>query len=119
MSKALMYVALQAIGQYNTGDKIPAITDDELQAAVKGGKTIEGLPKARAEFLLSKGAIKKAEAEDDADSDTGEGNGDGGGEVVELEGLSNDDLKALLDKEGIKYNKTDDKKKLIALFPKG
>lgn len=110
MSK-LMYIALQAIGQYNTGDQIPVVTNDELEAAVKDGKSIEGLPKARAEFLLSKGALKKAEAEDAAD------NGDGG-EVVELEGLSNDDLKALLDEEGIKYNKSDDKKKLIALFPK-
>jgi len=109
-----MYIALQAIGQYNTGDQIPVVTNDELEAAVKDGKAIEGLPKARAEFLLSKGAIKKAEAEDDTDdSDGGEG-----GEVVELEGLSNDDLKALLDEEGIKYNKSDDKKKLIALFPK-
>lgn len=110
MSK-LMYIALQAIGQYNTGDQIPVVTNDELEASVKDGKSIEGLPKARAEFLLSKGAIKKVEAE----NDTGDGDG---GEVVELEGLSNDDLKALLDEEGIKYNKSDDKKKLIALFPK-
>ncbi|MGO2507236.1 MAG: hypothetical protein ACTH7L_14145 [Psychrobacter alimentarius] len=110
MSK-LMYIALQAIGQYNTGDQIPVVTNDELEAAVKDGKAIEGLPKARAEFLLSKGAIKKAEAEDDTD------NGDGG-EVVELEGLSNDELKALLDEEGIKYNKSDTKAELIALFPK-
>lgn len=114
MSK-LMYIALQAIGQYNTGDQIPVVTNDELEAAVKDGKAIEGLPKARAEFLLSKGAIKKVEAE----NDTGDGDGDGdGGEVVELEGLSNDDLKALLDEEGIKYNKSDTKAELIALFPK-
>lgn len=110
MSK-LMYIALQAIGQYNTGDQIPVVTNDELEAAVKDGKAIEGLPKARAEFLLSKGAIKKAEAEDDTD-------GGEGGEVVELEGLSNDELKALLDEEGIKYNKSDTKAELIALFPK-
>lgn len=110
MSK-LMYIALQAIGQYNTGDQIPVVTNDELEAAVKDGKSIEGLPEARAEFLLSKGAIKKAEAEDDAD------NGDGG-EVVQLDGLSNDELKALLDEEGIKYNKSDTKAELIALFPK-
>ena len=108
MSK-LMYIALQAIGQYNTGDQIPVVTNDELEAAVKDGKSIEGLPKARAEFLLSKGAIKKAE--DDAD------NGEGG-EVVQLDKLTNDELKALLDEEGIEYNKSDDKKTLIALFPK-
>lgn len=113
MSK-LMYIALQAIGQYNTGDQIPVVTNDELEAAVKDGKSIEGLPEARAEFLLSKGAIKKAEAEDD----TKGGEGDEGGEVVKLAGLSNDELKALLDDEGIKYNKSDDKKTLIALFPK-
>ena len=112
MSK-LMYIALQAIGQYNTGDQIPVVTNDELEAAVKDGKSIEGLPEARAEFLLSKGAIKKAEAEDDTDTDNGDG-----GEVVELEGLSNDELKALLDEEGIKYNKSDTKAELIALFPK-
>ena len=110
MSK-LMYIALQAIGQYNTGDQIPVVTNDELEAAVKDGKSIDGLPKARAEFLLSKGAIKKAEAEDDAD------NGEGG-EVVQLNKLTNDELKALLDEEGIEYNKSNDKKTLIALYPK-
>ena len=109
------YIAKQTIGQYNTGDKIPAITDDELQTAIKDSKAIEGLPKARADFLIKKGAIVEAESEA-VDGDTNEGNT---GEVVELEGLSNDELKALLDEEGIKYNKSDDKKKLISLFPKG
>ena len=113
MSKLKMYVALQAIGQFNTGDKIPAITDDELQAAIKNGKTIEGLPEDRAEFLLSKGAIKEIESDDASNTDE-----DDTGEVVELEGLSNGDLKALLDEEGITYKANDDKKTLIALFPK-
>ena len=110
MSK-LMYIALQAIGQYNTGDQIPVVTNDELEAAVKDGKSIEGLPEARAEFLLSKGAIKKAEAEDDID--TGEG-----GEVVELEKLTKAELTALLDEEEIEYNDSDTKAELIARFPK-
>lgn len=106
------YIAKQAIGQYNTGDKIPAITDDELQAAVKGGKTIEGLPKARADFLIKKGAIAEAEAND---GDTSEGNT---GEVVKLDKLTKAELTALLDEEGIEYNESDTKAELIALFPK-
>lgn len=110
MSK-LMYIALQAIGQYNTGDQIPVVTNDELEAAVKDGKAIEGLPKARAEFLLSKGAIKKAEAEDAAD------NGEGG-EEIQLDKLTKAELTALLDEEGIDYNESDTKAELIALFPK-
>lgn len=114
MSKALMYVALQAIGQYSTGDKIPAITDDELQAAIKDGKAIEGLPKARADFLIKKGAIAEAEA-DDVDTNTSEGNTD---EVVKLDKLTKAELTALLDEEGIEYNESDTKAELIALFPK-
>lgn len=110
MSK-LMYIALQAIGQYNTGDQIPVVTNDELEAAVKDGKAIEGLPKARAEFLLSKGAIKKAEAEDAAD------NGEGG-EVVQLDKLTKADLIDLLNEEGIEYDESNTKAELIALFPK-
>lgn len=110
MSK-LMYIALQAIGQYNTGDQIPVVTNDELEAAVKDGKSIEGLPEARAEFLLSKGAIKKAEAEDD----TKGGESD---EVVELEKLTKAELTALLDEEEIEYNDSDTKAELIARFPK-
>lgn len=107
------YIAKQAIGQYNTGDKIPAITDDELQAAVKGGKTIEGLPKARADFLIKKGAIAEAEAEveaDDVDTNTNE--------VVKLDKLTKVELTALLDEEGIEYNESDTKAELIARFPK-
>lgn len=110
MSK-LMYIALQAIGQYNTGDQIPVVTNDELEAAVKDGKSIEGLLEARAEFLLSKGAIKKAEAEDDTD------NGDGG-EVVQLDKLTKADLIDLLNEEGIEYDESNTKAELIALFPK-
>lgn len=53
------YIAKQAIGQYNTGDKIPTITDDDLKDAVRRGRTVKGLTKDRAEFLLSKGAIEK------------------------------------------------------------
>lgn len=116
MSKALMYVALQAIGQYNTGDKIPAITDDELQTAIKDSKAIEGLPKARADFLIKKGAIEEVESEAEAvDGDTNEGDT---GEVVKLDKLTKAELTALLDEEGIEYNESDTKAELIALFPK-
>lgn len=108
------YIAKQAVGQYNTGDKIPAITDDELQAAIKDGKAIEGLPKARADFLIKKGAIVEAESEAD-DGDTNEGNT---GEVVKLDKLTKAELTALLDEEGIEYNESDTKAELIALFPK-
>lgn len=93
MSK--VYIAKNAIGQFNAGEEVVGLTD-----------------KDRIKYLLGIGAIVEQGSED---GDTGE---DDGGEVVELEGLSNDDLKALLDEEGIKYNKSDDKKKLIALFPK-
>ncbi|KRU23295.1 hypothetical protein [Psychrobacter piscatorii] len=110
MSK--FYIAKQAVGQYNTGDKIPTITDDELKAAVKDGKTVNGLTAERAKFLLSKGAIAEPEGED---ADTAE---DDTNEVVELDTLTNKELKALLDEEGIEYNASDDKKTLIALFPK-
>lgn len=110
MSK--FYIAKQAVGQYNTGDKIPTITDDELKAAVKDGKTVNGLTADRAKFLLSKGAIAEPEG---GDADTAE---DDTNEVVELDTLTNKELKALLDEEGIEYNASDDKKTLIALFPK-
>lgn len=110
MSK--FYIARQAVGQYNTGDKIPTITDEELKAAIKDGETVTGLTADRAKFLLSKGAIAESEGEDD---DADEVNG---GEVVELDKLTNKELKALLDEEGIEYNAADDKKTLIALFPK-
>ena len=113
MSKLKMYIALQAIGQYNTGDKIPTITDDELKAAVKDGKTVAGLTADRAEFLLSKGAIVESENVEAEDVDTGEG-----GEVVELEKLTKAELIALLDEEEIEYNDSDTKAELIARFPK-
>ena len=89
------YIAKQSVGRFKTGE------------------VVEGLTKDRAEFLISKGAIVAAEAVEGEDVNTGEDD-----EVIELEGLSNDDLKALLDEEGIKYKANDDKKTLIALFPK-
>lgn len=112
MSKLKMYIALQAIGQYNTGDKIPTITDDELKAAVKDGKTVAGLTADRAEFLLSKGAIVESSLED-ADTDEDDIN-----EVVELDKLTKAELIALLDEDGIDYNDSDTKAELIARFPK-
>ncbi|SLJ84489.1 hypothetical protein [Psychrobacter sp. DAB_AL43B] len=90
MSK--VYIAKNAIGQFNAGEEVAGLTD-----------------KDRINYLLSIGAIVEQGGEDD----TGEGD-----EVVKLDGLSNDELKKLLDEEGIKYNKSDDKKTLIALFPK-
>ena len=93
MSK--VYIAKNAIGQFNAGEEIVGLTD-----------------KDRIKYLLSIGAIEEGEG---GDVDTGEGEG---GEVVQLDKLTNDELKALLDEEGIEYNKSDDKKTLIALFPK-
>ena len=95
MSK--VYIAKNAIGQFNAGEEVVGLTD-----------------KDRIKYLLSIGAIEEAE---DADADIDTGNGEGG-EVVQLDKLTNDELKALLDEEGIEYNKSDDKKTLIALFPK-
>ena len=89
------YIAKQSVGRFKTGE------------------VVEGLTKDRAKFLLSKGAIVEAEAVEGEDVNTGEG-----GEVVELDTLTNKELKALLDEEGIEYNASDDKKTLIALFPK-
>ena len=95
MSK--VYIAKNAIGEFNTGEEVVGLTD-----------------KDRIKYLLSIGAIEEAEG---GDVDTGEDEGEGG-EVVQLDKLTNDELKALLDEEGIEYNKSDDKKTLIALFPK-
>ena len=89
------YIAKQSIGRFKTGEVVEGLTED------------------RAEFLLSKGAIVEAEAVEGEDIDTGEG-----GEAVELDTLTNKELKALLDEEGIEYNASDDKKALIARFPK-
>lgn len=90
------YIAKQSIGEVRTGGEV------------------EGLTEERAKFLLEKGAIVEAEAvEGEDDTKGGEG-----GEVVELDKLTNKELKALLDEEGIEYNASDDKKTLIALFPK-
>lgn len=96
MSK--VYIAKNAIGEFNTGEEVVGLTD-----------------KDRIKYLLSIGAIEEAEGGEDVDTDTGDGEG---GEVVQLDKLTNDELKALLDEEGIDYNKSDDKKTLIALFPK-
>ncbi|WP_296206874.1 hypothetical protein [Psychrobacter sp. UBA3480] len=89
------YIAKQSVGRFKTGE------------------VVEGLTEKRAKFLLEQGAIVEAEAVEGEDVDTGEG-----GEVVELDTLTNKELKALLDEEGIEYNASDDKKTLIALFPK-
>ena len=83
------YIAKQSIGRFKTGEVVEGLTED------------------RAEFLLSKGAIVEAEAVE------GEG-----GEVVELEKLTKDELTALLDEEEIEYNDSDTKAELIARFPK-
>ena len=95
-----IYIAKNAIGQFNAGEEVVGLTD-----------------KDRIKYLLSIGAIAEKGSEEDTGEDEGTDN-DEGGEVVKLDGLSNDELKALLDEEGIKYNKSDDKKTLIALFPK-
>lgn len=91
------YIAKQSVGRFKTGE------------------VVKGLTKDRAEFLLSKGAIVEAEAVEGEDINTAE---DDTNEVVELDTLTNKELKALLDEEGIEYNASDDKKTLIALFPK-
>lgn len=88
MSK--VYIAKQSIGEVRTGGEVKGLTEE------------------RAKFLLEKGAIEEVDS-----TDAGEG-----GEAVELDTLTNKELKALLDKEGIEYNASDDKKTLIALFPK-
>lgn len=93
MSK--VYIAKNAIGQFNTGEEVVGLTD-----------------KDRIKYLLSIGAIVEKGGEDDT------GDNDEGGEVVELDTLTNKELKALLDEEGIEYNASDDKKTLITLFPK-
>ncbi|WP_410838596.1 hypothetical protein, partial [Paraburkholderia sp. SIMBA_030] len=53
------------------------------------------------------------EAVEGEDVNTGEG-----GEVVELDTLTNKELKALLDEEEVGYNDSDTKAELIARFPK-
>ena len=89
------YIAKQSVGRFKTGE------------------VVEGLTKDRAKFLLGKGAIVEAEAVEGEDVNTGEG-----GEVVELDTLTNKELKALLDDEEIEYNDSDTKAELIARFPK-
>ncbi|WP_201570838.1 hypothetical protein [Psychrobacter nivimaris] len=89
------YIAKQSVGRFKTGE------------------VVEGLTEKRAKFLLEQGAIVEAEAVEGEDVDTGEG-----GEVVELDTLTNKELKALLDEEGIEYNDSDTKAELIARFPK-
>ncbi|WP_420229043.1 hypothetical protein ACOBWA_08455 [Psychrobacter sp. ER1] len=89
------YIAKQSVGRSKTGE------------------VVEGLTEKRAKFLLEQGAIVEAEAVEGEDVDTGEG-----GEVVELDTLTNKELKALLDEEEIDYNDSDTKAELIARFPK-
>ncbi|MGM8890659.1 hypothetical protein ACS8FA_07400 [Psychrobacter sp. 1Y1] len=89
------YIAKQSVGRFKTGE------------------VVEGLTEKRAKFLLEQGAIVEAEAVEGEDVDTGEG-----GEVVELDTLTNKELKALLDDEEIEYNDSDTKAELIARFPK-
>ena len=88
------YIAKQSVGRFKTGE------------------VVEGLTEKRAKFLLEQGAIVEAEAVEGEDVDTGEG------EVVELDTLTNKELKALLDEEGVEYNDSDTKAELIARFPK-
>ena len=91
MSK--VYIAKNAIGQFNAGEEVVGLTD-----------------KDRIKYLLSIGAIVEKGGES-ADEDEG-------GEVVKLDKLTKADLAALLDEEGIEYNGSDTKAELIALFPK-
>lgn len=91
MSK--VYIAKNAIGQFNAGEEVVGLTD-----------------KDRIKYLLSIGAIVEKGGEN-ADEDEG-------GEVVKLDKLTKADLAALLDEEGIEYNESDTKAELIALFPK-
>ena len=96
MSK--VYIAKNAIGQFNAGEEVVGLEDAE-----------------RIEYLLSIGAIEEAEAEAEAEDDTD--NGDGG-EVVQLDKLTKADLIDLLNEEGIEYDESNTKAELIALFPK-
>ncbi|MFP3456487.1 hypothetical protein R0J89_09485 [Psychrobacter sp. SIMBA_152] len=89
------YIAKQSVGRFKTGE------------------VVEGLTEKRAKFLLEEGAIVEAEAVEGEDVNTGEG-----GEVVELDTLTNKELKALLDEEEVGYNDSDTKAELIARFPK-
>ncbi len=89
------YIAKQSVGRFKTGE------------------VVEGLTEKRAKFLLEQGAIVEAEAVEGEDADTGKG-----GEVVELDTLTNKELKALLDEEEVDYNDSDTKAELIARFPK-
>ena len=90
MSK--VYIAKQSIGRFKTGEQV------------------EGLTEERAEYLASKGAIEIEEVE-------GEDNTGNGGEEARLDKLTKAELTAKLDDMGIKYNDSDTKAELIALFP--
>lgn len=94
MSK--VYIAKNAIGQFNTGEEVVGLTD-----------------KPRIKYLLSIGAIVEKGGDDDADEENGEG-----GEVVKLDKLTKAELIELLIEDGIEYNESDNKAELIALFPK-
>ena len=94
MSK--VYIAKNAIGQFNAGEEVVGLTD-----------------KDRIKYLLGIGAIVEQGSEDDDTDNTGEG-----GEVIQLDKLTKAELTALLNEEGIEYNESDTKAELIALFPK-
>ena len=91
MSK--VYIAKNAIGQFNTGEEVVGLTD-----------------KDRIKYLLSIGAIVE---KDDENADEDEGS-----EVVKLDKLTKAELIELLTEDGIEYNESDTKAELIALFPK-
>lgn len=91
MSK--VYIAKNAIGQFNAGEEVVGLTD-----------------KDRIKYLLSIGAIVEKGGEN-ADEDEG-------GEVVKLDKLTKADLIDLLNEEGIEYDESNTKAELIALFPK-
>lgn len=90
MSK--VYIAKNAIGQFNTGEEVVGLTD-----------------KDRIKYLLSIDAIVE---KDDENADEDEGS-----EVVKLDKLTKAELIELLTEDGIEYNESDTKAELIALFP--
>lgn len=88
MSK--VYVALQAIGAFDTGEVVTGLTDERIKV------------------FLEAGAIEERDADDVAD----------GGDIEEtgLKKLTIPQLKDLLDEKGIKYKSGDDKTALINLI---
>ncbi|AAZ18860.1 hypothetical protein Psyc_1007 [Psychrobacter arcticus 273-4] len=90
-----IYIAKNAIGQFNTGEEVVGLVDED-----------------RIKHLLSIGAIVEKDSEEVADEV------EEVGEVVKLDKLTKAELIALLEEEGIEYNESDTKAELIALFPK-